>query len=589
MEKPGVMVVEDSQTIVQVIEGILKKHGYPVVATADTGEEALRLAIRLKPDIVLMDISLKGAMDGIETAERLTTHHKIPVIFLTSNSDTTILESALKSEGSSYLLKPVNETELIFNLEITLQKAKTEKVVQEEKQWREAILESIIDGVIAENARGEIIFMNTPARTLLEVMEGFHSRQIKDYAWFYDMEGNAVSVLDGPDRRIECQMKILTGKSYYVILKIQTIMSPAGYSMGKAITITNITEERVMMDRIRYLTFHDNLTGLYNRNYLEEELVRLNTVRQHPLSIIMADLNGLKIMNDILGHTEGDLILKACGKLLHESCRGEDIISRFGGDEFLILLPNTEADQAREIMRRISTGSQRIETPFGALSVAVGSHTKSDLEETMQESIIRADDDMYRNKTGLKKEFYRQCFDHVYGKLQAHPFEGSESSQEVKTLLMRLAKTCQLVELKEEDLGLMVDLYDIGMTCLPPELLERQQLEEGDWERIRRHAEMSYKIVNLNPDAAHVAEAILYHHERWDGRGYPYRLKGKAIPLASRLLAVADAYHAMTRKRPYRKTLSHREALHEIARGAGNQFDPWVVDQFMNVMSPGRT
>lgn len=584
MEKPGILIVEDSHTIVQVIENILRKHGYPILGTVDSGEEALLLAQRLRPDLVLMDIWLKGPMNGIEAAEQLAAHQKIPVIFLTSDSDTEHLENALRSEGSTYLLKPVNETELIFNLEITLHKSKTQLAVQEEKRWREAILESIIDGVIAEDTRGDIIFMNTPAKQLLEVMEGFTSTRIKDYAWFYDMEGNALTDLEGPDRRVECQMKTLTGKCYYVILKIQTILSQDEKPMGKAITITNITEERVMLDRIRFLTFHDNLTGLYNRNYLEEELERLNTERQHPISIIMADLNGLKIMNDILGHAEGDQILKDCAQLLHHSCRTEDIIARFGGDEFLILLPETEEATAKEIMDRIRAGSSRIGTPLGPLSVAVGCHTKAEVDETMQEAINRADEDMYRNKTILKKDFYKQCYEYIFERLQGHEFEGAQYTATVKALILELAAACRDPKLDTEALSLLVDLYDIGMVCLPEALLEQPRLENGDWERVRRHAEMSYKIANLNPDTAHIAESILYHHERWDGRGYPSRLKGREIPLPARLLAVVDAYCAMTRPRRYRKTLSHREALHEIAKGAGNQFDPVVVNQFVNIM-----
>lgn len=584
MTNVSVLVVEDSPTVARVIEGILMKHGYRVAGCIDTAEEALCAVEKLCPDIIFMDICLKGPMNGIEAAEIIAVKHKIPVIFLTSSSDTEQLEKALKSEGSMYLMKPVNEAELIFNLELSLQKARADKAIQQEKLWREAILESIIDGVVAEDINGNIIFMNTPAKKLLEVTENFKSLKIEDYAWFYDMAGGTIVTLDGTDRRLECQMKTLTGRNYYVILKIQKMQSIDGTPMGKAITITNITEERVMMERIRHLTFHDNLTDLYNRNFLEEELVRFNTARQYPLSIIMADLNGLKIMNDILGHNEGDLVLKACARLLKDCCRSEDIIARFGGDEFLIFLPNTNEAQAHEIVARISHGSQRIKTTLGPLSVALGSYTKESLDETIEEAVNRADERMYNNKTALKKDFYMQCFSTVYERLQSHDYEGCETIRQVKELLLKLARSCWDSSLNEEDLLLLADIYDIGMVCLPEPILEREALKEGDWEKIRRHTEMSYKIVNLNPDAVRVSEAVMYHHERWDGRGYPCRLKGDSIPLESRLLSVVDAYLAMRRELPYRRAMTEREALNEIAKGAGNQFDPRIVNQFVNIM-----
>lgn len=584
MKRHGVLIVEDSHTVSRIIEEILIRHGYSVLGIAETADEAVALADTTRPDLVLMDIWLKGERSGLDAAREITGTHRIPVIYLTSNSDVSYVKEAQVSEGSSYLVKPVNPAELVYNIEMALHKSAADKEIRLQKMWREAILESIIDGVIAEDGDGNIFFMNTPAKNLLGIRDEQKELKLKDCAWFYDMEGNALEEVDSVDRRLECQMKTLTGRSYYVILKIQAIVSDVGEVIGKAVTITNITEERVMMDRIRFLTFHDNLTGLYNRNYLEEEMQRINLGRQYPLSIIMADLNGLKIINDILGHIAGDDVLRACARLLKDSCRGDDIISRFGGDEFLVFLPQTEAAQAEIVAERIRSGAKSIETPFGPLSVAVGLYSKVSFDETVEDSVRRADEDMYRNKALLKKTFYGECFRYVYGRMRVHPHEGMHVTTTVGALLEELASRCGSPEFLPADAEMLSELYDIGMVYMPEELWAKARLNENDWECIRRHPEISYKLVNLNPDAAHIGEAILYHHERWDGNGYPFRLSGEKIPMGARMLAVTDAYCAMLRKKPHHREEDRWAALQEIQRNANTQFDPWVVERFMEMM-----
>lgn len=149
----------------------------------------------------------------------------------------------------------------------------------------------------------------------------------------------------------------------------------------------------------------------------------------------------------------------------------------------------------------------------------------------------------------------------------------------------------RMIQLRDDINGYARDIrhlgrvYDIGMICLPTRIYWYSQLNEGDLEQVQKHTEMSYKIVNMNPEYMHVADAVLYHHERWDGNGYPYHLKGDEIPILARMLAVVDAYCSMTRMRHYREPLTPQDALTEIAKGSGKQYDPEVVELFVAMMS----
>lgn len=585
MDKPTVLVVEDSPTVTQVIGDILSKHGYPLSGTFTTAEEALAYVHARPPDIVLMDISLHGIMDGIEAAHVLIKHYGIPVIFLTAATDAENLQRALECACSTYLIKPVQETELIINIEIVVHQNRIAKASQKEQRWREVILNGIIDAVLAEDDSGNIVYMNRSAASFLGAPENFEGTSLDAYVSFYDMSGNRLIDLNTAEQHIECQMRTKSGRNRIILLKTHTLFDPVLSSRVRVMTLSDITEEWFMQEKIRFLTFHDSLTGLYNRNFLEEELIRLNTERQLPISIIMADLNGLKIINDILGHVDGDLLLKACGYQLKEACRDEDIIARFGGDEFLIFLPATTREDALNIMDRIRAGSEKVITPLGPMSIALGCYTKKSLGESIESAIMRADEEMYRDKSALKKDYYQNCFNYVYGQLRTHPYEGHRFTDQVVCLLKELIALREDLQADYRDIRHLGHVYDIGMICLPTHIYKSPHFRDGDWDHIFKHTEMSYKIVNLNPKYSHIADAVLYHHERWDGQGYPYRLKAREIPLLARMLSVVDAYCSMIRPRHFQEPMLPKRALQEVAKGAGTQFDPEVVDLFISMMA----
>jgi len=188
------------------------------------------------------------------------------------------------------------------------------------------------------------------------------------------------------------------GKSVWISYKVDRLNDSDGKFQEVIAACEDITDRKQAEDKIRYLSFNDSLTGLYNRAFYEEELKRLDTRRQLPLTIVMGDLNGLKLINDAFGHSQGDLALQQVAEVLRISCRQEDIIARLGGDEFVALLPKTSSQVARNICRRIKENCQKVETSNMKLSIALGMSTKETEDQDIREIEKQAEERMYRNK-----------------------------------------------------------------------------------------------------------------------------------------------------------------------------------------------
>jgi diguanylate cyclase (GGDEF)-like protein/PAS domain S-box-containing protein len=348
----------------------------------------------------------------------------------------------------------------------------------------------------------------------------------------------------------------------------------------------DITERKKSEEKIKYLSFHDSLTDLYNRAYFEEELKRLDTTRQLPLSFIMGDVNSLKLINDTFGHIDGDDLLKNIANLMRSFCRKEDIIARWGGDEFAILLPRTPGDYAKEIVERIREICKKTSRNKIPISVSVGVATKENESQDMQTIIREAENNMYKSKLLGKKSISSSVIASLTVTLFEKSYETEKHVDRLRELAMKMGKTLKLPQVELDNLSLLSTLHDIGKIAISEEiLLKKEKLTEGEWEIIKRHPEIGFNICESSPQLAHIADIVLSHHEHFDGSGYPQGLKGGGIPIASRIIAILDAYDVMTGGRPYREPLSKSEAMSEIKKYAGSQFDPYLVEKFIEIIS----
>lgn len=350
--------------------------------------------------------------------------------------------------------------------------------------------------------------------------------------------------------------------------------------------IRDITERKALEAELERMSFHDQLTDLYNRRFFEEELKRLDVKRNLPITIIMADVNGLKLVNDSFGHAIGDKLLKKVSSCIIDGCREDDIISRIGGDEFVILLTNTDANEAEQIVARIQEHTSTEKVEGIDISVSFGWASKNNEEEAISEVLKRAEDYLYKKKLFESPSMRGKTIQTIIHTLHEKNKREEQHSQRVSFICEKMGRALGLPEAEVKELKTIGLLHDIGKIAIDEHMLNKPgKLTEEEWNEMTRHPEIGYRILSTVNDMAEMAEYALAHHERWDGYGYPKGLKGEAIPFQARIITLADAYDAMTSERSYKQPMSHEAAIEEIIKCSGVQFDPELVSVFINMFS----
>jgi diguanylate cyclase (GGDEF)-like protein/PAS domain S-box-containing protein len=496
------------------------------------------------------------------------------------------------------LAESFNETadtlyRLIYNLESEV-KVRTYELFDEKERFRTTLL-SVGDGVIATDKKGLITVMNPIAENLT----GWSLSEAKGKNFvdvFRIINEQTREICEDPVRKVLDTGGIVELANHTVLISkngqeipIEDSAGPikdqSGKTTGVVIVFRDFSDKKEKLEEIEYLSFHDHLTGLYNRRYMEDTIARLDKERNLPLSIMVIDVNGLKLTNDAFGHKMGDELLVQVSNLLKEKCRSVDIVGRMGGDEFCVLLPGTSVEEAEQIKKRILRSASNTKIDSIVVSLAVGFAVKEDKDQDIKAVMTIADNNMYKDKLKHGKvmrnrtiETVLKNINHKYDQEQIHTERVSQYCEEI-------AKAMGFEENKIQEIKTAGILHDIGKIMVPPEILNKpSKLTDEEFEIIKRHPETSYQILKSVDEYSVFAEDVLYHHERHDGKGYPEGLVADEIPLNSKIIAVADAYEAMTAKRPYQNPKSKGEALEELVRCSGTQFDPKIVDVFVNIM-----
>ncbi len=347
----------------------------------------------------------------------------------------------------------------------------------------------------------------------------------------------------------------------------------------------DVTSEKKYKERIEYLSYHDHLTGLYNRRCFEEELVRLDIEENFPLGIILGDLNGLKLINDSFGHLMGDKLLVKTSEVIKKACKNDEFIARIGGDEFVILAPNMSESVSDDLTKRIQTLAMKEKIGSINLSISFGWKSKSRKDESIQEIFNRAEEYMYRKKLFEGPSMRGDTIGAIINTLNEKNKREERHSRRVSEISANFAVALELSSQEIDEIKTIGLLHDIGKIGINEDLLNKPgKLSNDEYEEIKRHPEIGYRILSMVNDMSDIAKYILYHHERWDGNGYPSGLVGEDIPLQSRMITIADAYDAMTSLRSYRDSLSKDEAFEELRKCSGQQFDPAMVEPFIKMV-----
>lgn len=349
-------------------------------------------------------------------------------------------------------------------------------------------------------------------------------------------------------------------------------------------------ESRRNRDQLVYMTLHDSLTGIYNRIYFDNELERLSGGRDHPLAIIYADIDGLRLVNETLGQKAGDRYLKTCAELLKKSLRRGDLLARIGGDEFAATLPKTDEKTARQVVERIYRSFNQFnrENEQLPLIISLGLAVSSGPEEEPAATLKKADHYLRLEKQNRSGSSRSQVVKALLAALSERDYIAGGHAERLQELCLEMGRAVGLDRYRLAALDLVAQVHDLGKIGIPDQILFKESgLSDEEWQIMRQHPEKGYRIACASPDLEGVAELILRHHEKYDGTGYPLGLKGEEIPLECRILTIIDAYDAMTNDRPYRRAKSKSEALSELKQCAGTQFDPNLVQVFSEIFEEG--
>ncbi|MCT4634061.1 MAG: diguanylate cyclase [Firmicutes bacterium] len=339
------------------------------------------------------------------------------------------------------------------------------------------------------------------------------------------------------------------------------------------------------IDEARYLSSHDKLTGLYNRLKLEENYSKLRE-EQYPIALLICDINGLKLANEIYGHEFGDHVIKTLSQILLSFRTKERSVYRWGGDEFILGVQNCGYNEIGKLKERLEDRCKEEKfdkAGYPILNVTFGYSIMESSDVLLNDAIREATELMSRKKLLESRSIHSSIIEYLKSTLSERSKETYEHAERLFELSELIANELELSEDEMNQLKLFSSLHDLGKIAIRDSiLLKPGPLSDEEWVEMKKHSEIGYRLALSSPELAIIAELILCHHERWDGKGYPQNLEGEAIPLLARILSIADAYDAMTVDRVYRKKLTKEDAIEEIKRGLGSQFDPKIGKIFID-------
>lgn len=459
------------------------------------------------------------------------------------------------------------------------------------------ILENIGDAVFLFNNDYEIIELNDLAGNIIK--EGYGNKKIIEKNMNIILNGlsnlihkkedfnklsNALLNFQIENFEDDIEFKI-GGHTRYYNVRASTVFNYYRRIMGKLLILNDITIRKERENQLYYQSYHDQLTGVYNRYFFEEEIIRLDIEGQLPVCIIVGDINGLKLINDTFGRLEGDeFIIKTAG-ILKRSLRDKGALCRYGGDEFAIILQKTSGENASRIINKILKDCKKNSTDGMPLNVTFGFAVKTSSDQNINDIVKEAENTMYESKLSQDKSMRSSLILSLKKALEERDYETEEHANRLIKLSELLGKKINLDIIELNKLKLLAMLHDIGKISIPDNIiLKPGKLTPEEWDVMKKHSEIGHRIAESSPDLAQIAPGILYHHEKWDGSGYPSGLKGGRIPIISRILSIVDAYDAMISDRPYKKGMPEEKALKELERGAGTQFDPYLVEKFFEII-----
>ncbi|MDP3447208.1 MAG: transporter substrate-binding domain-containing protein [Eubacteriales bacterium] len=460
-----------------------------------------------------------------------------------------------------------------------------------EKELLNITLQSIGDGVVATGIDGTITLLNPTARRMTGWEDDALGEKFTTVLQLINEETE--QPVSSPIEKVLETGEIVGLANHTALVNRRGEKTPIadgaapicdanGQIYGVVMVFRDVTQEKEQREKIEHIMSHDSMTGLYNRWYMEELLNRYDHEEQGSCALIMGDLNGLKLVNDAFGHYEGDRFIREVAAILLSSSGQSDVVCRWGGDEFLILMPDAGAADAERLIERILAHCKEKSDETLQLSIALGYALKKEPEEKIHDVLREAEQLTYRRKLMIEKSFRSSVINALLATLAAKSEETEEHAERLQHYCGLIGKILGISNKEQDEMSLFAMLHDIGKVGINDAILRKPSaLSDAEWLEMKKHPEIGFRIAQNNVDLAPISEYILSHHERWDGSGYPRGLSGEEIPVPARILAVVDAFDAMTNERIYSSPKSREAAAEEILSCAGTQFDPIIARVFV--------
>jgi diguanylate cyclase (GGDEF)-like protein len=362
-------------------------------------------------------------------------------------------------------------------------------------------------------------------------------------------------------------------------------------------SLHELTESHSNLERSQrtanFLRQHDSLTGVYNRAYFENDMARKNAGAHdvnEPFGIFVCDVDGLKLINDTLGHRQGDELLKVIAGILADGVAAPSYVARIGGDELAVVVADGTPTIMKELedVYRAKIADHNQNCPQLPLSVSMGWAVGEAAEDT--DILFKtADNNMYRQKMHQSQSVRGSIVKTMMVALEAKDHITEGHADRLGDLMEQMGRALQLPQAIVADMRLLASFHDIGKVGIPDSILKKPgKLTDAEMVIMRQHCEIGYRIAKSSPDLEPIADCILKHQEHWDGNGYPLGISGEQIPIECRVLGIVDAFDAMTNDRPYRKAMTEDDAIRELLRCAGSQFDAKLVEIFISLRTEMR-
>ncbi|HNX28229.1 MAG TPA: diguanylate cyclase [Syntrophomonadaceae bacterium] len=465
------------------------------------------------------------------------------------------------------------------------------KLAESENNLRQ-ITDNMTDIICRVDKEGKFIYMSPS----LFAVTGWRSEELSGWGVFdlvhpEDVENSFEifrdSIRNEITGRAEFRFKTKEGNYKWMEGTGRALYNEDGRAIGGIITCREIEERKKAEKEIQYLIDYDVLTKLYNRSFFERKIYELDTLGTVPVAVLVCDVDGLKLVNDTLGHTVGDKLLLATARLFNNNCPEEATVARVGGDEFAILLPDHNEEKLNKLLDSLRNAIKKIndDNIDMPISISMGYSMRVNPQEKLMEVYKRADEAMYREKLMHSRSNRSAIVEVVMRALEARDYITEGHAERMQNIVITMGEAIGMNEHEINNLCLFARFHDIGKVGVPDQILfKKDKLTSEEFDEMKKHCEIGYRIVQTSPDFVHIADWILKHHEWWDGNGYPLGLKAGDIPLQCRVLAIADAFDAMMNDRPYRKAMDIKAIKLELRRCAGTQFDPILVEYFLNIL-----